>query len=235
MGEWVRRGASGRSDHSSFSKVEEGLLVPPEDPEEKTGSNTLLSRWQERSQSVQRLEDGYQRLSGLIESIQKHLESQDERTKNISDGMVSLANTISKLPDSLAEQQTQLRAIVEQLESANTRSARLDAAIAEIPKLADAQRETFLAIREEIDATRQVQNRIVDSMDGFREAVGTLTLASSTTVETLKSLHAIAAAGDERLTTVLTEQNKKFSRLLVVAIVMAAVLAAANIVSIFVT
>ncbi len=233
MGEWVRRGNVRGSDDIGYSKVEDNLLKPQEDPEDKAAANTILSRWQERSQSISRLEDGYQRLSGLIESIQKHLEAQDSRTQRIADGMENLAATIAKLPDSLKEQQAQLGAIVEQLETGNTRSGRLEAAIAEIPKLADAQRETFLAIRDEIDTGRQTQQRIAESMDGFREAVGSLTQASSTSSETLKSLFATTAASDERLMTLLTDQNKKFSRLFVMAMVLAAILAAANIVSVF--
>lgn len=207
---------------------------PNDDVVGKPAGPSLLTRWQDKSHSLQRLEENYERLGGLIESIQKHLQTQDDRTRKIADALSSLAAPVAKLPESLRRQEEQLAAIAEQLECANERSARFEATLAELPKVADAQRQTLLAVRDEIESAKKTQDRLADSMSGFRDAVAGLTQSSTASLDTLKGLQSTAGERDERLVVLLTEHNRKFSRLFTVAIVLAAVLAAATVASLFI-
>lgn len=235
VGAWFKAGATKRRYGAELANVDHnGLLKPPTDNDDRNTAGTLLSRRQERTQSLQKLEDGYQRLSELVGSIQKHLDTQDERSRKIGEGLARLTDPITRLPESVDRQHEQLRAIVEQLETANARSGRIESSMAELPKIADAQRETLVAVRDEMDGARKTQERIADSMDGFRDAVGSLNRAADASVASLRELQSATAAGDERLALLLTEQNKKTTTLVIVAIAMAAVLTIATIASMFV-
>lgn len=235
VGAWFKSGRAGKNDDVDLADVDDdGLLQPTPGSDDKSTVGTLLSRGQERTQSLQRLEDGYQRLSELVESIQQHLQNQDRRTRQIAEALATLADPITQLPENMRKQHEQLHAIAEQLEAANARSAMIESSITELPKIADAQRETLVTVRDEIAATRKTQDRVADCMDGFRDVVGSLTRASDASVATLQDLRAAAAAADDRLADLLSEQNRKTNLIVIVAIVTAAVLTIATVASIFV-
>ena len=57
MGGWFKPGGSTKISAADPAKLDEdGLLKPSQDASNRGGVSTLLSRWQERSQSLERLE-----------------------------------------------------------------------------------------------------------------------------------------------------------------------------------
>ncbi len=232
MGGWFKAGGARRNTAADSAELgDDGPLKPANDLSSRGGVSMLLSRWQERSQSLERLEEGYQRLTELVDAIQSHLQNQDERSRTIANGLNSMVEHVARLPDALQQQHNQLAAIVEQLECAGARSGRMEAVLAELPKIADGQRQTLLALRDQIEASTKTQQGLLDSISGFSDAVGALNQSSTASMQTLRNVQASAEASQNRLANLFTEQSRRLSRLISAGLVVAAVLTVATIVS----
>ena len=235
IGDWFKTGATIRMRNRDEPDLDrQGILKPdqPDDPPDNNGSS-ILSWRRTQSQAVQRLEDSYTKLSRLVDSMHRYMEMQDERTRRIGDSLADLSKTIAKIPEIAQAQQEQFTTIAQQLTSVNERAARWEKTISQIPNLADAHRDTLNALSNQIDATRNAQEQIIGSIDGFREAVNSVGQASNASTAALREIEAATATRDERLMALLSEHNRRFSALFVVATTLAALLAVATLAVVF--
>ncbi len=233
MGNLVRGGSLHRNVESHSGNGPHAGKLRDEADAERVNSS-IVPRRLDRPQTVQRLEESCNRLNDLVGTIQDHLKAQDQKTQHIADSLASLTEPIGRVPEHLDAQHERLTSIVDQLESANSRGVRLEAAIGQIPDLAEGQRAAFTAISEQIAATHKTQDRFVQAMDGFREAVTSLNQTTAASAETLRGLHQASNSSHERTMKIVEDQNRKFTLLFTVAIVLASVVAAADIVTVFI-
>ena len=234
MGGWFKPGGSTKISAADPAQLDEdGLLKPGQDASNRGGVSTLLSRWQERSQSLERLEDGYQKLTDLVDGIQTHLQNQDERSRTIANGLNSMAEHVARLPDVFQQQNSQIAAIVEQLECAGARSGRIEATLGELPKVVDSQRESLLAVRDQIESSTRTQQSLVDSMGELAGAISALNQSSTDSVQTIKSVQVSAEASQVRLADLVSEHSRKLTKLIGVGLGVAGLLTVATVVSMF--
>ena len=235
MGGWFKRGGSTKVSAADTAEFDDdGLLKPSQDSTNRGGVSTLLSRRQERSHSLERLEEGYQRLTDLVDGIQTHLQNQDERSRTIANGLSSMAEHVARLPDVFQQQNSQIAAIVEQLECAGARSERIEATLSELPKVVDSQRESLLAVRDQIEASTRTQQSLVDSMGELAGAISALNQSSTDSVQSIKNMQDSAEAGQVRLANMVSEHSRKLTKLIGVGLGVAGLLTVATIVSMLV-
>jgi len=203
----------------------DGLLKNEYSPVAGNGaSRSRVFRRPSQGQAINRLEDGYGKISTVVDSIHKHLEIQDERSRQVADSLSQLARTVAELPDAARSQHQELANLAQHFEVSNARLARWETTVSEIPKLANAQQETLRSLTEQIESNRKTHEQIAVSLEGFAQAANTLGSAFQTSVETLAEVQRSTANRDDRLTELLEEQNRKFTKLFVGAIVLAGTL-----------
>ena len=238
VGGWFKSPTRASTTEESVVDVYERSVADPveADPEVERMNETaesLMTLQQAQTQVATRLDDGFGQLSNLVSAVHKHLQSQDEQATQMASAVSQLADTVSRLPEAVSKQSDHLSAITEQLESVNARAARWDDTISQIPSLADAQRQTLQAICERIDTSQETQAQVAKSMDGFRDAVGSLSEVSAASNQSIKEIQDSAQARDERLMNLIAEQNRRFTRLFVVTIVLVVVAAAGAAIVVF--
>lgn len=101
-----------------------------------------------RAQTIRRLEDRYDQLTGLIDSIHNHLETQETRSREMAKAVSELAASVSRLPESTQSQTRQLEAIATHLEAANTRSDRWELVMDRFAEHAESQSEALRDLGE---------------------------------------------------------------------------------------
>ncbi|MFQ5491787.1 MAG: hypothetical protein ACE5GE_13795, partial [Phycisphaerae bacterium] len=157
-----------------------------------------------------------------VESIQTHLQAQDQRSEQIAKVLGTLAESTARLSEAAGSQSEQLGSIAGHLEVNNDRARRWEQTLFEIPKLADAQREALTAIGQELKTGHQADQRISDALQGFRQAVTGWSEASSANAQALNDLKQAAARRDEDLNQLIAVQSKRYVGLFVVTLVLAA-------------
>ena len=232
MRQWFRTGEHTEAAAKVVPELDVDGVLKSADPQGGHGDGrhaTTIRPWFRRgvrAQSISRLEDRYDQLSGLINSIHKHLETQETRSRETAQALSELAASVSRLPESAQSQTRQLEAIATHLEAANARSDRWELVLGRFAEHAESQSEALRDLGEQINATRGTHERIADSLVGFGDAMGNMSKVSSASAQALRDLQTSAASRQEQFAAVLNEQGRRFGQLFAIGIVLAAVIAA---------
>ena len=167
------------------------------------------------------MQQGYLQVVALIDSIHNHLETQDQRTREIAGALNRLAETTSRLPEVAEAQTEKLGTIASQLETGNDRARRWEQTLFDLPRLADAQREALTAIGRELETAQQADRQMAGTLDGLRDALTAWGESSAASTEALRELQGTAARRDERLDALMTAQNKRFTWFFIMIAVLA--------------
>jgi len=228
MGKWIRHaGRPGDRDFMPGAIDADGLprpqLTSDSEGDALAGpTNPLLAR-RRREQAVERLEQGFQEVVGMVDSIRAHLDTQEGRTREIADSLGRLAEALATVPETAAATGESLAAIADQIHAANDRSDRWEDTLGRLPELADAQRETLENLSRQMSGSREHEERLAGTMDGFRRAVESLDSSSSASAEMLKGLRIEATAHDVQLGELVRDQARRLTLLFASTLVLAAI------------
>lgn len=222
---WSRVGlcfrSPGRAEDGAFESHSDVMLdsevseLSP--PNQLTSANDSPSRrvsrlkFSQRETAIERLEEGYEKVIELIESIQRHLVVQEERSASVASSLSQLADSLRHMPDATESQRNLLGSIAERAESQAVCLRRLEENLAQLPHLADAQRETLAAISHQLDSSRQSSDRVSGTLELFNDSMVALSGSTQNAASAFERLHAEASARDERVARLLYEQTKRFT------------------------
>lgn len=215
-GTWIRNvGRGGNSDGVSTRD-----LLPP-DADGSRPPQERRSRRQQREAALEQLENGYQQVANLVQSIHGHLQAQDRRSAEISGALERLAETTQQI-SSVAEAQTQrLGDIASQLEAANDRARRWEQALMEYPRVAETQREALLSINRHLEASQAGDVRLAETMEGLRGAVASWGESSAASADTLQQWKEAACRRDDDFRELVAAQDRRLTWLYIVTLAFA--------------
>lgn len=188
-----------------------------------------------RSGGLERLEQEYTRVVNVIESVQKNLELQCERSEQMAEALTRLNECMAQFPEFSRTQIDLLTKINERASADAAATKNIEQTLGQMPRLADAQREALVGIGRQLDASRESSERVVSSLDGFKEGLNQVAEVAGATGRALEKSRWDSSARDERLATILQEQTKKLTLFAIAAISLAAVAALASVIAMFVS
>ncbi len=227
-----------RVSHDLPDIGEDGLLSDPVELMGPTDGETLadkpsaLSRWTKRDQTLAKLQEGYERVTQVVEEVQKHLAMQGERTERICTSLEQLARSMSDLPTVSRQQAQTLESIAGQLEMTNAHTQQLAETIGEIPKSTRIQSETLAGIKRQLDMSCEQHLVTSQTMDKLGSAIGMLGESSHAQLQTLSTMHTRAGDQQDLLAGLIARQSKRFMMLFVVTVLLAAAAIAATVVGV---
>lgn len=221
VGGWFHRSsrANGGVSHappveSAAASAPDHAVLNPEDATVPAGPHRVTRR----EHGLSRAQDGYNRIISLVESVQEHLRHQDERTEVVARSLESLANSLSRTPETAQAQMDALARIGAQIEEQGARARKLEDNFSQLPRIADAQRETMASIGRQLAVVTETTSQVNTTLETFQRAVMALNEASTTTLAVLRELHTESAAREERLARLLREQTQRFTWFAVTAL-----------------
>ncbi len=161
--------------------------------------------------TLEKLQEGYHKVVDLVGSIQEHLDTQEQRTRQLVDAMSQLASNLSDLPQATAKQTEALNAVAESVRESAARDERLG--------------------KELIGAQRQTGDRVAGALGGLNQSVASLGEASQASTSALRKMHDDAADRDERLAVLFAEQTKRFTIVFSFAITLAVIAAVTGVIA----
>lgn len=221
MGRWFRRtGTGAANDLPGVGR--DGFLAGVESGQSADGAAdaTLpkLSRQQLREQALEKLQDGHLRVIELIDSLRRHMESQDRRGEGMAASLEQIAGNMADLSAAAVRQSDTLGGIATQVQAGNDRAQRRDEAFAEFPALAKAQRDALTTLSEHVAAGRRADERIGDSLDTVGGVLESFESSNATSTLVLRGLQEASAREQELIGELIQKQRKWLSRLVVVAL-----------------
>jgi methyl-accepting chemotaxis protein len=196
--------------------------VAGEDVEATTErSGNPLVRWSKREQTLNRLQEGYERINGVIEEIQKHLAQQGERTDRICTALEQLARSTTDMSSLSRAHVESLESIAGHIEAGNARLGQVVDSVGEIPKATRVQTEAIHGIRKQLEMAGEQNLVTSQTMEKLSTAISTLGEVNTTQLEALNQMNRKSDDQAERLGKLIARQNKRFIMLFVVTIVLA--------------
>jgi chromosome segregation ATPase len=171
------------------------------------------------------LAEGQARVIDLIDSLQQHQKKQDLRAEEISSSLSQVATTLHALEQVGRDQVERLTRIADELHVSQERWGQAAAAIAELPRYAEAQQAALTAVARQMDGLANRDERMGASLDSLREAVTALGEATTSSSVAIKSLQMSALENHERVAGLVQTQNRRFVLLFAVTLVLVGVVA----------
>lgn len=190
-----------------------------------------ISKRRRNEVSLERLQEGHTKVIELIDSIQQHQGRQDVRAEEISSSLSNVARTLSNIDGASQAQTDRLTQIAEALQTGNERAGRWEETLAELPELARAQRDSLAAVAQQMEDAGERDSRMSSSLDSFREAVISLSDATTSSSVAVKSLQMSTLENHELVATLMKEQNKRFVMLFAVTLALVVIAIVAGMVA----
>ncbi|MBI1827138.1 MAG: hypothetical protein HY287_18100 [Planctomycetes bacterium] len=209
---------------ANANATETGIMVGAE-----SGAKMRLSR----PAQVQRLEEEYIRVAQLVESVGRHIEQQGQRTEQIAGSLNRLAESLAEMPTILRSHTDALSGIRDNLAGTADFTKRIDENLSQLPRIADAQRETMVSIGRGLEASRQSDERITTVLDGCHKGLSQLADATGASAKALQELRWDTASREERVAVIMRDQTRRFMIFAWSAMALAAVAAALGLIGIF--
>lgn len=178
------------------------------------------------SAATEQLQNTYQRLVDLVDSIQRHQSEQQQRAGEIADSLMRMAETLSDIREKNTAQNDVLARVAEQLTASNDRAVRFEERVSELPDILATQRDAVLTVARQMEGAGQRDEKFVQSLGSFEQAVAALGDATTSSSVAIKNLQISTLESDERIASLLKQQNKRFVMLfsLTLLLVLAAIL-----------
>ncbi len=229
VGHWIRPGSPEPGDRGGDDPERpDGLIesaevdvVDPAETDAQTKVPPVPTKRRQREEDLARLEDGFDRVVNLCDSLNVHFTLQEERSAQIADSLRRVAGDMSKLVTVVGNQSETLQAVVSQLQTGNDRSRRLEELCGHFSKLTEAQRQALAVVAQQVDGARKTDERITESLGTFHTAITTMGNACTESTEALRQLRTEQAAGDERIARLVEQQGKRFVLLFAITLLVA--------------
>lgn len=221
LGQIFRPGGHGAPDLPPIG--EDGLLAgraAEELGEPAVGtSDRLMGRWSRRDQALQQLQEGYQRITDLIDAMQRHMADQGARTDRIATSLDQLARALSDLPAIAREQTHTLDAIASHLEMTNARTQHLAECIRDLPAALKSQSEATAGVSRQLELGNESRVHLNNTMQTLGRAVDSLQASGRAQADLLRQCQLDGAEREGRLAEIVARQQRRFTFLAVAMIV----------------
>ncbi len=213
---------SGLAGSLAVADVEPPAEAPnPDQTEERVTDSPRTARVPANA-AAEPPDDGQVR---LIESLEDHFQRRDEQSKRIETALSELSQSVRHLPESSRSLLETLGEVSRCMADDAKRLNRWEQPLAQLPKLADAQREAMVSVARHLDQLRQsVENesRLLEELNETALGVGTSTRTAMTD---LKRMHMDSTGLAERVLGRLESQTKRLTlfAIAVMAMTLAAV------------
>ncbi len=205
---------------------DDGLLAEPAEYFDESGPDTgdrtakPISRWR-RDQAIARLQEGYERVSHLIEDIQTHMTQQGERSDRMCAAIEQLSRSLADLPAATRQQHQTLESIAGQLQANHARTQQLSESLSDLPRLTKTQSETLASIGRQLEMTGEQNVVAAQNMERIGQAIKSLGDTNERQSQILNEMNAKADEKTALLNELILRQNRRFIMLFVVTILLA--------------
>ncbi len=202
------------------------------DPAHEKGSNRLMP-WRKRDQILEQLQNGYDKVLDLAESIQDHLALHNQRSDQVAELLMVLSKGIEDVPKATRQHAHTLASLAKQMEVENRQNREIVSAISELPRTAEAQKQGMDAIAVQVRASAAVTQKLSDRLDSVGQVVKLLGDALSEQVHTLRVVQQATRQQESQWVAVLDQHSRRSTMLTTSVLALAVILAVATGISLF--
>lgn len=200
-----------------FGEVDElGLLRTDTELSDSVGradsAEQMLARKSlDRSPSLERLQEGFNRLIGQLEGINENLAQQAHQQQELIDKISQLPKVVESFPSAIMNQQRMIEHLSEQMEAAGAANRQFIDAVKKIPDEAMRQTDALHSINRQLSSLSDTDIAMNENFAKFNGALEKLSSATAGQTDGIVQMSNTFEASDRYLKHLVAQQNKRFT------------------------
>jgi len=211
---------------------EDGLIAPddnnstepatPQAPQaDTTGGSEVVVRAVpqiDRSESLEKLQEGFDKLIGQLQGINEHLDRQANRHEELMGRIEQLPSLLESFPQVVENQKRITEQLIEQLKSSNAKNDQFIDAVEKIPNETAKQTDALVNIDHQLAAAADIDVQMTEGLNNFNEALDRLNQSTVSQTDGIVQMSKTFAASDRYLKYIVSRQNKRFMWIFIAAV-----------------
>jgi len=205
IGDWFKRFRSGAGNCGGAG----GAQVEPVEFNSRGGFS--LTRWTtNRQQTVEKLQAGYERLLGLCQTIDDHLQSQRQQGQQVADSLGRLTSSIEEVPNLLGQLSQRLERIADQADKASTSTDRLSDAIDQLIPAQRSQNDLLSCVHRQLSESSQTNSQLAEVVVELKGAMNILARSEQERMRVYENLASVLQQRDREVGAMLEQHTRAF-------------------------
>jgi len=211
---------------------EDGLIAPEEDdsaePEKPQapqadaggGSEVVVRAIPQfdRTESLEKLQEGFDKLIGQLKGINEHLDRQANRHEELMGRIEQLPSLLESFPQVVENQKRITEQLIEQLKSSHAKNDQFIDAVERIPNETAKQTDALVNIDHQLAAAADIDVQMTEGLNNFNEALDRLNQSTVSQTDGIVQMSKTFAASDRYLKYIVSRQNRRFMWIFIAAI-----------------
>lgn len=210
------------SDIDSSSGAPEDVKGPLETPQQGAagGNNVVVRAVQpgDRAESIERLQQGFDKLIEQLQGINEHLNRQASRHEDLMSRIEQLPQLIESFPGMVENQKRITEQLLEQLKGTAAKNEQFIDAVERIPVETAKQTDALVNIDHQLAAAADIDVQMAESFNNFNEALGKLNESTVSHTDGIIQMSKTFSASDRYLKYILSKQSNRFMWIFIAAI-----------------
>jgi ABC-type transporter Mla subunit MlaD len=230
VGRWLRAhkpslGAANQPDIDDDGLISQSneTAEPPRDTPMPTGgqdTNVVVRTVPpaERQESLQKLQEGFDKLVEQLQGINEHLSRQATQHEDLMRRIEQLPEMLDSFPAVVENQKKITEQLLEQLKASAARNEQFIDAVEKIPTETAKQTDALVNIDHQLSAAADIDVQMTESLNNFNESLDKLNQSTVSQTDGIIQMSKTFAASDRYLKYIISRQNKRFMWIFIAAI-----------------
>ena len=224
---WLRAHKLPRAADYQPDVDDEGLISsdtdsaePAVDDRDTESSQVVVKTVQptDKTQSLEKLQAGFDRLIVQLQDINEHLNRQIGQHEDLMGRMDKLPELLESFPAVVENQKQLTEQLFEQLKASVIKDQQFVDAVEKIPTETAKQTDALTSIDHQLVAAADADAQMAESFNKFNETLDKLNQSNIGQTDSIMQMSKTFATSDRYLKYIISRQNKRFMRIFVVAI-----------------
>jgi len=201
----------------------EGLLSCESEPSASGhggGNSVVLKPVQpmDKQQSMEKLQEGFNRLIEQLEGINIHLDRQVAQHEDLISRVDKMPNLLESFPGVVENHRKLTEQLLEQLKASSIKEQQFTEIVSKIPAETAKQTDALVNIDHQLAAAADTDVQMAESFNSFNEMLGKLNQSVTGQTGGIMQMSRTFAASDRYLKYVMSRQHKRFMWMLMTTI-----------------
>jgi chromosome segregation ATPase len=184
------------------------------------GNQVLVKTVQpmDKTQSLEKLQAGFDKLVEQLEGINNHLNRQAAHNEDLMKRIEQLPKLLESFPTVVENQRQLTEQLLEQLKATATMEQEFIGTIEKIPTETAKQTDALTDINHQLAAAADVDVQMTESLNKFNETLDKLNQSTTGQTEGIMQMSKTFAASDRYLKYIVSKQRKSFMWVFMIAL-----------------
>ncbi len=220
MGGWLRGSSEPMQAEQSLDA--DGLLVTPsenhlEDPTPQAADTTSLFHRRGKPDQIAAMEDGFNRLVEVLESINDHVLQQQETSSSVRTHLEKLPLLLEGFSQTINSQRQLLNTMTEELQQGNRLGRQQTELLKQLPDAAREQLTRLDQMQEHLENSTRAAREVAENVGRQRQTAESIAAQSQVQTQALRDINELIRHDDERLETLLSRHTRRLTWLSIAA------------------